>query len=180
MGKVRIAVIIVILLVGVWVALSPGLVYAPTPRVVLYLLVALLPAILFGAEATSQFKLNLPGFIFSTTGAAAVCLGALMLLTYLSKPEAKIAVYQVYDTAGQPLPLQGSGLVEVPVTPDGFSVAHFVEGNTVVLIFPEQAAQAVLRVKKFSTGPWYSATVTYAGSRLTSLTLDKELKANTP
>jgi hypothetical protein len=180
MDKTRIGVIAVILLVGVWVALSPGVVYAPTPRVVLYLLVALLPAILLGAEATSQFKLNLPGFLFTTTGAAAVCFGALLLLTYLSKPEAKIAVYQVYDEAGQPLPLQGSGLVDVPLTQDGFSITRFVEGNTVVLIFPEQAANAVLRVKKFSTGPWYSKTVTYAGSRLQSLTLDKDFKTGAP
>jgi len=37
------------------------LVYAPVPKVILFILISFLPAILFGAEATSQFKLSLPG-----------------------------------------------------------------------------------------------------------------------
>ena len=67
----RWGVTILILLVGLYVALSPSLVYAPVPKVILFCLVSFLPAILFGAEASSQFKLGLPGFVFATTGAAA-------------------------------------------------------------------------------------------------------------
>src|SRR5437879_1660646 len=103
---IRIGAIIIILFLGLYVALSPSVVYAPTPRVVLFLLIALLPAILFGAEATSALRLEWPGFLLSTTGAAAVCLGLLWVLNHLAKPEEQIAVYYVVDEKNRPVPLE--------------------------------------------------------------------------
>src|SRR5262245_45747205 len=91
LGLVRVLSFLIILSLGIWVALSPSVIYAPTPRVVLYFLLSLIPAIIFGVEASSRFEFRLPGFCFTTAGAFAVCLGVLFLLTYLSKPEEKIA-----------------------------------------------------------------------------------------
>ena len=183
MGKtsldwVRTIIILLILLLGFYVALSPGVVYAPTPKVVLYLLMSLLPAILFGAEAVSKFKLQLRGFIFTTTGAFAACLGLLVLLTYLSKPEEMIAVYQVLDENRQPVSLDWEGALQVSVTERGLTITKFVEGNTMVLIFPEQVGQAEVQVKRSPSGSIYSGQVSYAGSRTSKLYLGEQLKVD--
>lgn len=177
---VRIVVLVLILFVGIIVALSPSLVYAPTPRVVLYFLISLLPAILFGAEATSKFQFKLPGFCFTTAGVFAACLGTLFVLTNLSKPEEKIAVFQVFDENGQAVPLDWDGALEVPITDRGLTVSRFVSGNTVILIFPEQVSEVELRIKRLSTGPAFSGTVGYAGSRTSKLFLGKQLKSSSP
>lgn len=179
MVKVRVVVLVLILLVGLSVALSPALVYAPTPRVVLYFLISLLPAILFGAEVASKFEMKLPGFVFATGGAFAVCLGTLLVLSQLSKPEQQIAVFQVYDEHAHEVVLDWDGAVKVLPDPGGLSATKFVDGNIVILVFPEQAGEVKLQVKKESHGQPYVGTVTYAGNRTSELFLGKQLKLRT-
>jgi hypothetical protein len=174
----RIICAILILGLAIFVALKPGVVYAPSPRVILYFLVSFLPALVFGAEVSARFKLELPGFCFTTAGVFAACLGTLVVLDHLSKPQEKIAVFQVFDEAGEPVNLEAKNTVNIPITLSGLSITKFVDGNTVILIFPEQAGSAELRVKPVSTGPTYSGDVTYAGSRTLKLRLGQELKAS--
>jgi hypothetical protein len=69
--------VIAILGVAVFVALSPRVVYAPQPRVVLYFLISVLVSILLGSEAAARLQLELPGFVFVSSGAAAVCFAML-------------------------------------------------------------------------------------------------------
>lgn len=177
MKAVKIICMVLILGLGVFVALSPGVIYAPTPKIVLFFLISFLPSLLLGAEASSRFNLRLfPGFTFTTAGACAVCLGALLLLTYLSKPEEKIAVYQVYDENNDPVALDFKEALDVLVTAQGLSVTKFVDGNNVVLIFPEQVGSVELRVKKAPIGPSYTGTVGYAGTRTSKLILGRELR----
>jgi hypothetical protein len=167
---------IVILIVMVWVALSPTVVYAPVPRNVLYFLMSFSLAIMFGAEAAARFELTFGPFTAVCGGAAALCLITLVVLTKLSSPEEKIAVYQVYDESGNELDLQWKGAVEVPLTSSGLQVTKLISENSIILIFPEQAGEVELRVRKSSEGPVYFGLVTYAGSRKTRLVLGKELK----
>ena len=112
----RIVVMLIILGVAVFVALSPRIVYAPQPRVVLYFLLSILPAILFGTEAAVRLKLDLPGFSFISSGAAAVCFAMLWLLNHFSKPAEKIAVFYIYDEHDNPVDLQWKDAVEVLVS----------------------------------------------------------------
>lgn len=176
MKVIKIVAIAMILGVGIYVAVSPSLVYAPTPRIVLFFLVSFLPGLLLGAEAASRFEMRLPGFAFTTAGACAVCFGALFLLAYLSQPEEKIAVFQVYDERNNPVLLDWSGALEVPVTSQGLTVTRFVEGNNLILVFPEQVGSVELRIKKALSGSTYSGTVGYSGSRTSKLMLGAQLK----
>ena len=178
MKTLRIISGILILGLAIFVALNPGVVYAPSPRVILYFLVSFLPALLFGAEVSARFKLKLPGFCFTTAGVFAACLGTLVVLDYLSKPQEKIAVFQVFDETGEPVNLDAKAAVDIPITRSGLTITKLVDGNTVVLIFPEQTGSAELRVKPVTTGPTYSGDVTYAGSRTLKLKLGQELKAS--
>ena len=84
MHIIRIIMALAILGLGVYVAMSPELVYAPTPRAVLFLLVAILPAILLAAEATAEFKMRLPGFVATGGGSFAVMIIVLFLLAYFT------------------------------------------------------------------------------------------------
>ncbi len=176
MNVIKIIAIILILALGLYVAVSPDLVYAPTPKIILYLLISFLPALLLGAEAASRFKLKFRNFVFTTAGACAVCLGVLVVLTYLSKPQEKIAVYQIYDENKIPVALDWSGAINIPVSHQGLTVTNFVEGNTVILIFPEQAGKIEMQVKKSPSGKMYTGDVSYSGSRTSKLYLSKDLK----
>jgi hypothetical protein len=165
-----------ILILGLVVALTPNLVYAPAPRVILFFLVAIFPAILFGSLVTANLEVKGPWFVFTTTGVFAVCLAGLLTLDHLAKPQEKIAVYQVFDSNDEPLNLEAKSAVEVPVTESGLTVTKFVDGNTIVLIFPEQTGKAEIRVKPISTAAAYTGEVTYAGSRRSKLFIGRDLK----
>jgi hypothetical protein len=178
MTAVKIICILLILGLGLFVALSPGVVYASTPKIVLFFLISFLPGLLLGAEASSRFNFRLFGFAFTTAGACAVCFGSLWLLTHLSKPEEKIAVYQIYDENNDPVALDWQGAFEVLVTSQGLTVTKFIDGNNTVLIFPEQVGSVEVRVKKAPIGPAYSGTVGYAGNRTSKLFLGKQLTLN--
>jgi hypothetical protein len=178
MDSVRIIMALAILVVAVVVALSPRVVYAPQPRVVLYFLMSVLVAILLGAEAMAQLELKLPGFVLISSGAAAVCFAMLSLLNHLSKPEEKIAVFYIYDEHGQPVDLQWKGAIEVPLTPQGLQVTKLVSENAVLLIFPEQVGQTEIRLRKSADGRQYTGPVSYAGSRSGRLRLGHDYTLN--
>ena len=161
-----------------FVALSPNVVYAPAPKAILYLLVALLPAILFAAELTAQFQLQLGWFVASAGGAAALVLITLVLLTHLTKPEEQIAVFEIVDDAEQPVSgLDRTGAVQVPRTANGLTITPLVDGNSIVLIFPEQAPVVDLLVRPVLNGPVYRGRVSYAGTRKMKLVLGRDLVA---
>lgn len=176
---VRLGISILILCVGLYVALSPSLVYAPVPKVVLFCLISFLPAILFGAEAAAKFDLHLPGFAFTTAGAAAIALGTLLLLSHLAQPEQQISVFRIVDEHRQPvLGLDREGAVEVQLSDTAMTVTKFIDGNHVVLIFPEQVGECDMLVKPLLSGPTYSGKVGYAGNRQSELVLGQDLKTN--
>lgn len=179
LNVVQTIALISILGLAIYVVFAPNVVYAPTSRIVLFLLVALLPAILLGAKgATTKVDVKLPTFLISATGAAALFLAALFFLDYLSKPEEKIAVYEIIDEKGEPLAVDWDGAIKVSVTERGLSVTKFVDGNTVILIFPEQVGQAEMQVKKSPLDVTYTGHVNYAGTRTLKLKLGDELKSN--
>ena len=175
MAVIRIIAILASLAIAVVVALSPTAVYAPTPRIILYLLASLIPAILFAGELSARLELHLPGFVFAATGAAALALATLIILTHYSKPEAQIAVFYVVDGNDNPVALDWKGAIEIPVSGTGITATRFVDGNALVLIFPEQLSQVDLRIKPSSNARPCVGTVSYAGTRQSKLVLGKHL-----
>jgi hypothetical protein len=174
MTRLKIGAAIAILVLGVFVALSPGLVYAPTPRIILYFLVASLPSLLFGAEATSRFEMKLPGFVFTTAGACAVCFGGLLLLNHLSKPAENIAVFHVVGETGDDINLDRAGVLKVRTTSSGNTVTNFVDKDTLVLIFPEQVGTVDIEVTDVSRSATYAIPVSYTGNRSSTIRMDRK------
>lgn len=173
---IKATAIIALLGLGFYVALNPNLVYAPTPRIILYFLISILPALLFGATAATKFQLKLPGFMFTTAGAFAACLGTLFVLSKLSEPKEKIAIYKIVDDKNNPVLIDWNGAINIDPTFGGISVTKFVQGNTVVVIFPEQVGEVEMAIKKSPMGQIYTGTIGYAGSRTSKLIVGKDLK----
>ena len=172
----RIGISVLVVMIGIFVALSPSVCYAPVPKVVLYTLISLLPAILFGVEATAKFQLDFKAFSFTTVGAAAITFGMLFSLTYLSKPEQQIAVFHIYDEQGQPvLGLNRQDAIKVLLTEHAYQVTTLIDENTLVLIFPEQVDRCELQLQPISSGTVYSGTLQYSGNRESKLYLGKQL-----
>jgi hypothetical protein len=165
-----------ILALAIYVVLTPNVVYAPTPRIILYLLVSVMTGILFGSEATARLKLRAPGFVFFAAGAAALVCASLWLLVKYGKPEAQIAVFHVVDEQGNDVGLEWKGAVRILTAGGALTPTHFVDGNTLVLVFPEQVPEVDVQIRRVSGGPAYRGKVSYAGARTGELVLGTDLK----
>jgi hypothetical protein len=174
--RLRMVAIALILLVLVYVVLSPGVVYAPVPKVILFLLSSVFVAVLVGAEATTKFRLQLPGFLFVTGGTGALILGILYGLVQVTKPDKQVVVFEVVDGSGEKVNLGIYGAFELERHPSGLQPTVFVNGNAVVLIFPEQVVEQAVVVRTSSGGHAYRGIVSYAKPPAGPLRLSKELK----
>lgn len=173
---VRVGASIAILLMAMAVAFMPNLFYAPVPKIVLFFLVSMLPAILLGAEASDRFQLNLGWMVAVIGGGAAVSFVAFYLLVTFAKPEQQIAVFEIVDENNQEVSLEWDGAYKVSLAGSALSVTHLAKGNQLVVIFPEQVASVTLSVRKSSQGEWYSGSLSYTGTRSLSKALGKDLK----
>lgn len=178
MQYVRIAATCLLVVVLIVVIFTPSVYYPPTQRTILYLVASLLIGLLVGAETTTQFKLDLKWFSFVSVGSAALVIFLCWWLTYLSKPDVKMAVYQIRDEKGNTVDLNWAGAVELPTMPNGTKANAFIRGSEIVLIYPEQLEQQTLRIRKTPDDPGYETTVSFAGVRQFTLSFGKELSTS--
>jgi hypothetical protein len=168
-------ILVVILGLGIYIAVSPNIVYAPAPRIVLFFILSIVPAILFGSEIASRFEVSLPGFAFTVVGAGAVFFGSLFLLDRFSKPEEKIAVFSFYDENGNPLAIDAPGMIRISLGETGLSVTDVYKGNNLIVIFPEQVSEVHVDVYPVADEKPYHGVLTYAGTRKSRLSLGTDL-----
>jgi hypothetical protein len=153
---------LVILALLVFVALNPNLTYAPVPRVILFLLAAVFPALFITTTAATKFRLEAKNFLFMTTGASAFFLFLLFALTYLAKPQLQVVMFEVVDKDNTQVNLAPMGAFQLEAHQSGISANAFIKGNAVVMVFPEQIVEQRIRVKLATDGPVYSAPISYA------------------
>lgn len=176
MERLRVIAIALILLLLLVVALSPGLVYAPVPRIVLFLLASVFLAVLIGAEASTRFRLKLPGFLFVTGGASALALGTLFALVHLTKPDKQVVVFEVMDSSGEKVNLGVFGALELERHSSGLQPTVFVNGNAAVFIFPEQLIEQAIVVRTSTGGQGYRGVISYAKPPAVPLRISKDLQ----
>lgn len=170
MGMLRIITALAILGLGVYVAASPELVYAPKPGAVLFLLVAILPAILLAAEVTAEFKLKLPGFVATGGGSFAVMIIVLFLLAYFTKPTDHVRVFRFTHVNGSAVQgLDGNGVVNLYDMSGGRGVERYIDKNSIVVFFSDDTASCRIEVDLF--GELYKGVLTYYGIRKSELVL---------
>ncbi len=163
MSILRIITTLVILGLGVYVALSPGLVYAPTPRAVLFLFVAILPAILLADVATAHFEWKLLGFVATGGGSFAVMIIVLVALTYFTTSTDQVAVFQLYRESGREVKgLYRDGVVTLH-TPEGQPIDPYVHENSIAVIFPDGTTSCTVEVRL--SDDLYTGELTYYGMR---------------
>lgn len=176
MNKLRVVAVSAILILMVWVVLSPGTAYAPVPRITLFTLSSAAIAIFLGAEATTRLKLEWKGFAFVTAGVAALGFMLLLFMTSTVKPELQVAIYQVVDENGGDLRVDLDGAVRLTEIPSGRPGFFLAQGSQLVITYPELVPEQKIQIRKTTDGPYYMGTVTYAGTRKTSLKLGTDLK----
>ena len=175
MNRLRVVGVAAIFLLMAYVALVPTATYAPVPRLMLFALASAAIAIFLGAEASTRFSFKLPGFVFITTGTAALALFVLWFLNNALKPDLQVAIYQVEDENGRELRVDMPDSVqlhEVPTGRPGFFVA---QRNYLVVTFPELVPEQTIRIRKTTDGEYYRGKVTYAGARRATLRLGSDL-----
>lgn len=176
MDKLRTGALTAILVLMIYVVLNPGTTYAPVPRLTLFLLSSMVVAVFVGAEATTKFQMKLPGFVFVTTGTAALMVFVLWFLTNAIKPELQIAIYDVFDEGGNELNMDWDGALELREIPSGRPGFFMTKNNRIMITFPELVSEQRVRIRKTSTGVFYQGTISYAGARQIELKLGTDLK----
>jgi hypothetical protein len=165
-----------ILVLALWVAFNPGITFAPVPRIVLFTLVALLPAILFGVELAVRLNVQVAGATLIASGVAAFLFAFLFFLTYLAKPEMQVVVLYIVDQQNQRL--QAEPVSVTTLTGGGYVVKTITDQDEIVLIFPEQATTTKLCIRTISGGPEYCGDITYAGTDELTRKIGTDLIAN--
>lgn len=173
---VSVLAILVALGVGVAVVFVPGLVYTPPQKVVVFFLLALCPALLLADRASARFEMKLPGMVFTATGAAAILFGSLFALDHLAKPQQQIAVFEVLDDLRNPYPLDSSEFRLHPDHSTGLVPTRFIDGSTLVLMFPQQLPAVTVSLTDPLSRKTYRGTITYAGNLTSDLIVGKDLK----
>jgi hypothetical protein len=168
------SVVIAILALGIFVVLRPAAVYTPVSGNILYVLVGIMVALLLGRQGQATFKWKAQSFYVFVAGSAALVFIALLLLSWLSRPGLMVSVFHVYTEEGEEVPLEGTGMFSVELPGSGISVGSVVQGNTVVLLFPEQQPEVDVKVRH--GGATYFGAVSYAGERQSKLVLGEHLR----
>lgn len=163
-------VLAVLVLMLVYVALRPGVSYAPVQRTVLFAVLAVAIGISLGSSiANSEIKLNLGWMVATYAGAPAVVFGLIILLTKLSAPDRQIALYHVLNPQNEKynaISEFGDQVISVETDHGGISTRPLVEvdGNAFALVFPEQVPTLRVGIRfPPATGKWYYKTLTYTG-----------------
>jgi hypothetical protein len=165
-----------ILALLVFVALNPQLAYAPVPRVILFLLAAVFPALLIATTATTKLQLHAKGFLFVTSGASAFFVALLLLLSYISKPDLQVLMFSVVDENGDKINLSPYYAFTLEPNSSGLVANHFIKSNSVVMIFPEQLVEQRFSIKLASDGKAYFGAVNYAKRPTEALKIGRDMK----
>jgi len=128
-------VILACLSLAIYVAASSSAVYEKTPRVVLFTVVSLLVAVLFATRAQAKFDLKLPGMVFTATGAMAVFMGLIVVLSYLTKSDDRVMVLSFKERSGIELPLDTADLRIT--TLHGRNLEKCIEGSRAYVILSD-------------------------------------------
>ncbi len=154
-----------ILILALIVALNPNVAYAPTPRVILYFLMSVFPAIIFAGELQAKFEFTVGKFVAAGSGVFAAMLILLLTLDYLTKVELPVTVYEVVraDDNTKPYAIDGPGAVMVESDSKGRSATVFTKANQLLVIFHKESPKAYLKIRG-PDGAMQSLPVVYSGS----------------
>jgi hypothetical protein len=138
------AVLAALVILAIFIALSPSVVYQPVSRVIVFMLVAIATGLALGRQVTGTLEIK-GGWATATFGGiVAVVFAAFFLLTRAATPALDVRVFQVSD-GGEPVGLQGAGVVDVRSTTDT-PVDHCVAGDKLFILFPSAAPAARIHV----------------------------------
>lgn len=169
-----------ILILGLIVIIFPGITYTPTQRVILFLIISILPTILFADSAVkAKFVIKLPGITFLAMGTFAALLGTTFFLNYLAKPEQQIAGYNIYklqDNGSYGKMELNKEMVELETIAKG-EQSYYIDNNTIIIVFPEQLPKATIILKPYGNNEIFECEVRYTSSNINNrLFFDKDFK----
>jgi hypothetical protein len=81
----------------------------------------------------------------------------------------------VLDQYGEPVALDPRK-VEGPLTDEGQNITRYIDGNTIVAIFPQEVGNVQIGVRELLRGAWYRGRIAFSGNRTYTLRLGKDLK----
>ena len=159
--------------IALYVMFHPGVAYAPVQRSLIFVTVAFMVALGCGQQvASARLEIKLGWLAATYTGVFAVVFGLSWWLTKLSAPHTAVAVYHVYNEDTSQYRLDLKGTVDIKETKEGSFARAFVDGNTMVIIFPEQAPEIEVGIRfPPMTGNQKWTTLSFAGTSETDLVI---------
>jgi hypothetical protein len=172
---VRVGTAIVALIVVLFLCFNSSVYFTPFARITIFLVVASLPAIMFGTETAAHFKVEFKWIVFSAFGLGAFYLGVVFVAYLISKPELQVVAFQVVNEKDEPVVIDAPGVLSISKDSSGLSVSWFAKYNEIIMIFPEQVTKVTMRINDRPEKS-YTCEVAYAGIRKSVLKYGAELK----
>lgn len=164
----NVAVKLTILAVSValvfYVLAFPHIVLAPTPRIIVLAVIALLPTVVITENIVAELRVEVEKKIyFHALGAAALVCFALWGLVTLSRPDIQRAIYHVKEkNVGDALWISADrDSAQVRATKRGGAPVMYVSNSTIILDFPEQVEQATLVLHDKAGGKVCERVISY-------------------
>lgn len=164
-----------VFLLGIYVALNPSVVYTGTPRVVLFFMLGMLFSLIFVGEVQAQFKMELAGLLFTSSGVLAALCGILFLLTNFSKNEVQAVRITLRMSNVGALALD-ERMVKVKGLQGVASPPYFLVGEDLYIIYPEGVASVEIRCNPQGLRT-YRRVHEYAGNQKAIYYVDKDFEA---
>lgn len=132
----------------------------PTSRTVLFFICACLCGLLFGSAVQSRFTFRLPGFCFTTVGAAAVFMGCIVLLHHLNTESVPLGVFRLRNSNGDPAEILLNN-VTVELAGTGARAQLFAKGSELVILFPYGEESADVRISDINEQEIFIGSLRY-------------------
>lgn len=129
----------VMLGVVVWVIVGPDRAYAPSARTLVFLLAGVTLALMTGAEVANKLEFKGPGIAITLVSSAAVALGTVWLLQYLTKPESEVVAIDIL-TEDKGRAVIRAEMVELRPGSGAQATTYAVNQNTIFVIYPSDVA----------------------------------------
>lgn len=169
-GGVKIIVLAVCVFIVIYVLTRPSIVFAPTPRIVVFFALSILPIIVLTENISARLKVSIGnGLVFHATGATAVVFFGLFCLVKLSRPDIQRAIYHVKERGvGDAVWISAnSDSAEVRAAKRGGAPVMYVSKSTIILDFPEQVEQATLILRDQAGGKVCERAISYTEEQTT-------------
>jgi hypothetical protein len=173
--KAHLAIGTVVLLFLAVIVFMPELPIGRDRRTILHFISAMLICLLFGSTAADKVTWKGNGAFVVLSGSAAIALVTFAALQYFSRGEEVVAVFDIVDTSGKPLPLQPVESVVVQSESSATNPAFALNSSTLFVVFRDDVGAIRISIQPTASEAIFHGRAELPAHARRTLRLGKDL-----